>query len=121
VWRDDEVLLVQRGKVWGRGFWSLPGGKIEANEAAQAAAVRELEEETGLRAALTHHVGDFGLDGPDVYYQISCWTGHYNGGAAIAGDDAMAVKWVRWDSLSGITLAFNNEEAIRQARVVLGL
>ncbi|QNA72059.1 methyltransferase, FxLD system [Streptomyces sp. So13.3] len=33
-----------------RGMWELPGGRIEAGEAAEAAAVRELSEESGLTA-----------------------------------------------------------------------
>ncbi|MFD9872098.1 NUDIX domain-containing protein [Streptomyces niveus] len=33
-----------------RGMWELPGGRVESNQSAPAAAVRELEEETGLTA-----------------------------------------------------------------------
>ncbi|WP_073736226.1 class I SAM-dependent methyltransferase [Streptomyces sp. CB02488] len=40
------VLLGRSAK----GMWELPGGRIEAGESAQAAAVRELAEETGLTA-----------------------------------------------------------------------
>jgi 8-oxo-dGTP diphosphatase len=46
--RGDEVLLVKRGIEPGKGKWSLPAGFLEYNETAGEAAVRELEEETGL-------------------------------------------------------------------------
>ena len=40
---NGEILLIHR-----RGFWDLPKGKIENGETIEAAAVREVEEETGL-------------------------------------------------------------------------
>ena len=43
-----KVLLVQEGKEWCRGQWSLPGGRLEENESLADAVVREMEEETGL-------------------------------------------------------------------------
>lgn len=42
--RDNEVLLIFR-----RGFWDLPKGKIDAGETVEEAALREVEEETGLK------------------------------------------------------------------------
>jgi 8-oxo-dGTP pyrophosphatase MutT (NUDIX family) len=59
VWRGDDLLLIQRGKALGYGFWSFPGGKIEEGESAQDAAVRELFEETNISANLQHFVGGF--------------------------------------------------------------
>ena len=49
--QDGRVLMAQRpaGKI-SPGFWELPGGKIEAGESAERAAIRELEEEIGVRA-----------------------------------------------------------------------
>jgi 8-oxo-dGTP diphosphatase len=41
------LLLKARGK-FGEGFWNAPGGKIELGESAEEAAVREVNEETGL-------------------------------------------------------------------------
>jgi len=50
--RGDEVLLIRRGTPPRLDEWSIPGGRIEWGEAATAAAVRELEEETGVKAEL---------------------------------------------------------------------
>jgi 8-oxo-dGTP diphosphatase len=52
--RDGRVLLcrVAPGNL-GAGFWTLPGGGLEFGEAPDAAAVREVAEETGLHAAIT--------------------------------------------------------------------
>ena len=47
------------------GFWEFPGGKIEPGESPQAAAVREIREETTLEVRITaalpvlHHVYDY--------------------------------------------------------------
>ena len=43
------LLLVQRGAEPYKGCWALPGGFLEIEETLQQAAVRELEEETGVR------------------------------------------------------------------------
>jgi 8-oxo-dGTP diphosphatase len=48
---DGRVLMAERtaGQV-SPGFWELPGGKIDSGESAQHAAIRELDEEIGIRA-----------------------------------------------------------------------
>jgi 8-oxo-dGTP pyrophosphatase MutT (NUDIX family) len=49
----DETLLITRRASTLRshaGQWALPGGRREPDESAEAAALRELAEETGLRA-----------------------------------------------------------------------
>jgi 8-oxo-dGTP diphosphatase len=50
--RGGEVLLIRRGTPPRLGQWSLPGGKINWGEAASAAALRELKEETGVDAEI---------------------------------------------------------------------
>ena len=46
-----EVLLVRRRTPPRKGTWDIPGGFIHSGETAEEAAARELQEETGLRAA----------------------------------------------------------------------
>ena len=72
---DDRVLLcrVAAGNL-GAGFWTLPGGGLEFGEAPEAAAVREVEEETGLHARITgepaihSHTGVWPFSGGPVSY-----------------------------------------------------
>lgn len=52
--RDGRILVcrVAPGNI-GEGLWTLPGGGLVFGEAPEAAAVREVEEETGLAARIT--------------------------------------------------------------------
>lgn len=50
VMENGMVLLVKRKNDPGRNLWSVPGGHLELGEDVLEAAVRELEEETGVRA-----------------------------------------------------------------------
>ena len=49
----DHVLLIRRGHAPGKGRLALPGGFLEQRESVYQSAVRELEEETGLKLPLS--------------------------------------------------------------------
>jgi ADP-ribose pyrophosphatase YjhB (NUDIX family) len=63
VLRDRDVLLMRLGTGMFQGLWNLPGGHVMPGEDAVSAAVREVEEEVGLRVrpedlaftSVTHH------------------------------------------------------------------
>ena len=66
VFRDGKVLLATRTKPPADRLWSLPGGKVEAGETLEQAALRELDEEVGVTARIVgfnRHVEIFGRDG----------------------------------------------------------
>jgi len=44
----SEVLLIQRNRPPSEGLWTLPGGRLEPGETAEACAEREIREELGL-------------------------------------------------------------------------
>lgn len=48
MYRRGQVLLVKRANPPGVGLWSIPGGVVKLGEPLLRAAVRELEEETGI-------------------------------------------------------------------------
>lgn len=50
VVRDRDRVLVVEEKLTDDGLWNLPGGHAAPDEGPRRAALRELEEETGLRA-----------------------------------------------------------------------
>lgn len=49
---QDEILFIER-----LGVWDLPKGKIDPGESNEEAAIREVEEETGLTSELGEKVG----------------------------------------------------------------
>jgi ADP-ribose pyrophosphatase len=60
VGTDGRVLLVRQYRhATGSWLWEIPAGRLEPGEAPLAAARRELEEETGLRAAEWSSLGGF--------------------------------------------------------------
>ncbi|MGO9546295.1 MAG: NUDIX hydrolase [Rhodomicrobium sp.] len=99
VFREDDVLLVQRGKGAFKEVWSLPGGAIELGETAIAAARRELVEETGLLASdLT--LGDVAdailLDSGgavQTHYTIAVYGTDRVTGTLMPGSDALDAGW----------------------------
>ncbi|NTW22694.1 8-oxo-dGTP diphosphatase [Candidatus Falkowbacteria bacterium] len=50
LFRQDEILLAMKKRGFGAGKWNGPGGKVEPGEAPEVTAIRELEEEVGLKA-----------------------------------------------------------------------
>jgi 8-oxo-dGTP diphosphatase len=64
--RDGLVLLGRRIAVHGNGLMQLPGGKPDEGEALADTALRELEEETGIRAIVATEVARQVDDFPEV-------------------------------------------------------
>lgn len=102
--RDDEVLLIRRGKPPRLGEWSLPGGRIEPGERAMDAALRELAEETGVAARITGLIdvvdGIFAEAG--LHYVLIDYAAEWVAGEPVAGDDALEARFVPLDQVEAL-------------------
>ncbi len=95
----ERVLLARRGRAPSAGKWSIPGGLVHLGERLEEAAVREVQEETGLRARLLGLCGVIDRvvrDGDAVryHYVIIDYVAESVGGRLEAGTDAAEVRWV---------------------------
>lgn len=55
--KEDGVVLIRRRNEPFKGQWCLPGGFVDVGESVEAAAVREMKEETGLDVEVGRLVG----------------------------------------------------------------
>lgn len=111
VIRNGKVLLVQRGRAPGRGLWAIPGGSVELGESLQAAAEREILEETGvvIRAGKPIYVFDLiendALGILKFHYVIVDLKAEYISGEPLAADDAEDARWLAPEDLSSLNVA----------------
>jgi len=102
---DDRVLLVRRYRfVHERWGWELPGGQVDEDEDPAEAAVRELEELTGYRAAQLDHLVTFEpiaeiADGERVVF---IGREPHLVGEPVGLDDSERVEWVPLVSVPGL-------------------
>lgn len=89
---DGRVVLVRRGVEPKLGYWSLPSGYVEADELAEAAAVRETQEETGLDVEIDDLLGVYSFGREPQTGVLILYAAHTVGGKLQAGDDAQDVR-----------------------------
>jgi 8-oxo-dGTP diphosphatase len=115
------VLLIRRKHPPFEGAWALPGGFVEMDEKLEAAARRELLEETGIKAGVMTQMYTFGDPGRDPRGRtVSVVYLTRVHGAKVkpkAGDDAAEVGWFLLARPP--KLAFDHREILALARQYL--
>ena len=116
-----QILLVKRRKDPGQGMWAIPGGFVKIDESLEAAARRELGEETHLEGLPMLQLQAFGDPGRDPRYRvvsIAYFAFLYGDAQAQADDDAAEVGWF---SLREVPhLAFDHNDLLAQVIDHLG-
>ena len=123
VLRGEEVLLVRRGTPPRLGQWSLPGGRIEFGETVEAAAIRELTEETGVVAELLGLIevvdGVFTSrtsGGVTRHYVLIDFAARWLSGEPVAGDDAAEARFFHHSEVAGLVEWSETVRIIEAAR-----
>lgn len=99
ITQDDHVLLIQRDNEPGQGLWAMPAGFVEYDEAPEDAAIREVQEETGLDVTIDRLLAVFPKRDHGLANIIIAYTAHITGGTLEAGDDAADASWFTRDNL----------------------
>lgn len=113
-----KVLLIQRGIAPYEDGWALPGGFIRLDESIEAAAARELKEETGIEKVFLEQLYTFGEVDRDprdriitVAYYALINIGEY---IIKAQTDAKNVEWFAVEELPN--LAFDHHQILNVAK-----
>lgn len=112
------VLLVRRGRPPALGLYAFPGGKVEAGETLEAAARRELEEETALRVETvtpieTISIAAEGKASPHRF-RLTVFHGEGLSGTLVVGDDADAAGFFTLEEARKLPLTGNVLEIIER-------
>jgi len=111
----ERLLLIRRKNPPYQGQYALPGGFMELGETTEAAALRELKEETGIEARDPELIGVYSDPQRDTRHH--CVSAAYlvfvHEAVPNAGDDAAAAEFVAdWANL---TLAFDHNKIVQDA------
>jgi 8-oxo-dGTP diphosphatase len=122
IFRDDKILLVRRAQSPAKGFYSLPGGRVEFGETLHAALHREIGEETGLRIEILDLAGWREVV-PEAagggHYLIMSFAARWTYGDPVLNDELDDFRWLAPDALGDLKITTGLEEIIQSARRLL--
>jgi ADP-ribose pyrophosphatase YjhB (NUDIX family) len=126
LFRGDTVLLIRRARMPGAGTLSFPGGAQRLGETAEAAARRELAEETGVAAGalrLTSHadviVRDEAASMIRFHYTVLHFAGHWQAAEPQAAGDVSDAFFLALDAVRDAGLDAAHLAALEMARARL--
>lgn len=106
--RDGRFLLVLRANPPAQNLYAFPGGRVDPDETLEHAALRELAEETGLKAINPRPFAtfDLGSDAPGEHskshFFLTVFLADDTGGDPVAMDDARQIGWFTPEEIRGL-------------------
>jgi ADP-ribose pyrophosphatase YjhB (NUDIX family) len=119
IFRDGKVLLVRRARSPGRGFYSLPGGRVEFGESLHAALHREVDEETAVRIEILGLAGWRevlpGTSGGG-HYLIMSFAARWMAREPVLNDEHDDFQWKEPDRIGDLKATGGLAEVVAAAR-----
>jgi 8-oxo-dGTP diphosphatase len=119
IFRDDRVLLVRRARSPGKGFYSLPGGRVEFGESLHAALHREVDEETAIRIDIVALAGWREVlpsaGGGGGHYLIMSFAARWKALEPVLNDEHDDFKWLKPDELGDLKMTGGLQEVVQAA------
>ena len=118
------MLVVRRARSPAKGFYSLPGGRVEFGETLHAALHREVAEETALTIEIA------GLAGwrevlPTTegggHFVILSFAAHWSAGEPVLNEELDDWQWLAPDALGELKTTVGLLDVLQSARRVLGI
>lgn len=113
---EPKVLLIQRGADPYKGCWAFPGGFMNMDETTEQCAIRELEEETGLKLTTIKQIGAYSKVDRDPRGRTItvAYLAIIDKPAQVTGqDDATKAEWFPLSALP--ELAFDHADIMADA------
>jgi 8-oxo-dGTP diphosphatase len=125
IFRDGNVLLVRRAGAPAKGFWTLPGGRVEVGERLVDAVTREVMEETGLtidvialagyrESILPDAVGDRGR-----HFVILPFAARWIAGDVTLNNELDDSRWLPIEAITDLQTTEGLLEILRRAEKLL--
>ncbi len=114
---QDKILLIKRDTVPFKGYWALPGGRLDPGETIEQCCVREVKEETGLDVSIVRKVGEYHeqgvMDDVEYSYYPTCFVVKVVGGEMKKQDSE--IQDLKLFSIKELpeTLAFEHNQMIK--------
>ena len=116
ILKNDEIILIKRKNKPFKGKWALPGGFVEYGEKTEDAIIREVFEETGLKAKLKQLIGIYSdpKRDPRGHTITIVYSLEISGGEMKSSGDACDVKFFNIHKLP--ELSFDHNTIINDAK-----
>ncbi|HLZ03848.1 MAG TPA: NUDIX hydrolase [Bradyrhizobium sp.] len=119
IFRDGKVLLLRRARSPGKGFYSLPGGRVEFGESLHEALKREVHEETGLKIDIVGLAGWREVlpgNSGGGHYMIMSFAARWVSQEPVLNDEHDDFKWLTPGDFGDLRLTGGLLEVVEAAR-----
>src|SRR3954468_6862022 len=118
IFRDDKLLLVRRARPPAKGFYSLPGGRVEFGETLHQALHREVSEETALKIEILGLAGWREVvpgTGGQSHYLIMSFAARWLAGEPVMNEELDDFSWLAPGAFGHLKLTGGLEDVVQSA------